>query len=297
LIGGLRAIGLRIEKRSQTAGPERGAQFSLLGLLAATTLIAAGIGGLEALRPALGTMSRDQFIDSSDLLIMTPLSITQGQQLRQFVMAASVALAALGGVWAILRPGASWLRLAALAGLISAISAYLTHLSNGATDLFITAAESLAIGFAGVAAVAGASVLPLRLMGFRLQRKARAIAAPAVVQSFQRRWIERIAAVILLGLSVTTIPWTREQMRRSQCANYTRINGGVMSWGIIRNSNELVPPLNAFGEWVDRRLVFSPMGFLQLRPYFSPVPNKIVLTTTTDSELLRNEARHEADLD
>jgi hypothetical protein len=257
LIGGVRVLGARIVKRSAAAGPERGAQFSLLGLLIATTAIAGGIGVLEALRPTLGSLSRDQLVDMSNFALLTPPSPRVAQQTRQLVMSASVALAALGGFWAILRPGASWLRLAALVGLILAIGIYLTHLSGAGDAAFAASAGSLACGLAMVAGLSGLSVLPIRLMGFRLQRSTPFTLQTSASQPIRMRWIERTAAVFLLAAAVAAIPLTRELLRRNSFRDVGRINGGVLAWGVTTPSGQLQTPMQAFAEWIEPGVVWG----------------------------------------
>jgi len=257
LIGGLRAVGQRVVNRSAAAGPERGAQFSLLGLLLATTAIAGGIGVLEALRPTLGSLSRSQFVDMSDLLQLTPPSARVGEQTRQLVMSASVALAAIGGLWVTLRPGGSWLRLAALVGLVPAIGVYLTHLSGTGDATFAASAGSLACGLAMVAGLTSLSVLPLRLMDFRLQRSTPIAVEAVASQPTRTRWIERMAAVFLVAAAVAAVPLTRELLRRNTIHDFGRTNGGVMTWGALAPSGQMQTPMQAFAEWIDPGVIWG----------------------------------------
>jgi hypothetical protein len=256
LIGGLRAVGQRIVKRSVATGPERGAQFSLLGLLLATTAIAGGIGALEALRPTLGGSSGSQLIDLRDLTLLSPSTGRVAQQTRQLVMSASVALAAIGGMWATLRPGASWLRLAALTGLVPAIGVYLAHLSGGGYGALVASAGSLTCGLAMVAGLTSLSVLPLRLMGFRLQRSASFSVETTVTQPTRRRWIERMAAVLLLAVAVAAVPLVRELFRRSTRDDFRNPNGGVLAWEALAPSG-LQTPMQAFAEWIDPGVIWG----------------------------------------
>jgi hypothetical protein len=257
LIGGLRAVGARIVKRSAASGPERGAQFSLLGLLLATTAIAGGIGVLEALRPTLGGLSRSQFVDMSDLILFSPPSVRVAQQARLLVLSASVVLAALGGLWVTLRPGASWLRLAALVGLVPAIGVYLTHLSGAGNAAFAASAGSLACGLAMVAGLTSLSVLPLRLLGFRLQRSTPLAVEAVASQPARRQWIERMAAIFLLAVAVAAVPLTRELLRRNAIQDFGRINGGSMEWEPLLPAGPMQTPMQAFAEWIDPGVIWG----------------------------------------
>jgi hypothetical protein len=155
-------------------------QYSILALLAATTLVAVTIGGLELLRPTIASPSveltdlrawlvgveREATFGRLELvrgLVPTPATV------RQFVLAAAVACCAVGALATVLRPGAIWLRLAVLTILIPSLAAYLAHLAGDGNTLGTNARE-LTVAFAAVAGLVAISVLPLRLFGFRLQR-------------------------------------------------------------------------------------------------------------------------------
>ncbi len=230
-----------------TGGRERGAQFSLLGLILATTLVAAAIGSLEALRPILRSQS------ASELALL--FSRLGGENeaaadawlsprlVRQTVMAAAVAFAALGGLWITLRPGAIWWRLGAVALAIPVLAVYLTNLSvsgsgrfpglSGVADTWnLATAVDLALAWTAVAFLAGMTVLPLRLFDYRLQRPAkaacRAQAADAVTPATSHRSPALlIGAVVLLAIVI----------------------GGM---GLASRGNpQLRPPQAAIASWIE----------------------------------------------
>ena len=107
-------------------------------------------------------------------------------------MAAS---AALGGVWVVLRPGTIWLRLAGLVVSLGVLGVYLPHLSGVATEEFTASAVNLSIALAAIAMHTGISVLPLRLLGYRLHRPL--MAAQRVTAAPPQRGRESIAVTIL----------------------------------------------------------------------------------------------------
>jgi hypothetical protein len=273
LICGLRVCGLRISKRSATDGPEPGAQFSLLALIVATTLIAIAIGSLEALRPALRSTQEDYNLAT---LIESWPSARIGIQLRELVMAATVAFTAAGGLWVVVRPGAPWLRLAALAALVPGAGLYLSHLSGasgvylGLTDrslLFQTAAY-LTCGLMPVAGLAALSVLPLRLMNFRLQRPLQS--APEVKVRRQQAvcLAQRVAAIFLLGAAIGVVPVSGVLNKPDMTADPGRINGGAMVWSRIHHFESNQAPMNTFARWIDDPAV-STWDVARLAPYFA----------------------------
>lgn len=182
---GLRLSGLRVPIDPAEGMQARGATFTIRGLLAITTAIALIIGGLEVTRPLLRT--RDANDDALALMISdnsgmvlsvspsTPWNVVEARILEaqrkgQFRLALATSLfasAALLAFAAILRPGAVWLRLAGLAALIPAAGWYVGHLTE--TDSASTV--TLTLWVATTAAIVAASLVPLRLMGFRLSRQ------------------------------------------------------------------------------------------------------------------------------
>lgn len=258
LMGGLRAAGLRIVRRSVADGPERGAQFSLFALLLATTMTAGVIGLLEALRP---TLQQVRGFDGWMYSVLSPLPLSSAaEQARQVVMATAVALSALGGLWVVMRPGAIWLRLAMTSVLLLAGGLYLSHLAgadsvfvglSGRSALFATAA-SLAIGLGSVAALLGLSVLPLRLMNFRWQRQLRPATQPAARAEDRARLIKRVAAILLLGAAIGIAPFARLLQRRGLGAESIEINGRLtVLWGDRSPLDEMATPLVAFRRWIE----------------------------------------------
>jgi hypothetical protein len=279
LSGGLRVCGLRIARRSASEGPERGAQFSLFALLLATTVIAVAIGLLETLRPRLREVRPGDLWAYPTLL--TPSLSDRAEQVRHMAMAASVGLSALGGLWVVLRPGAIWVRLAATSVLIATGGFYFAHLAGadiGLTDnsLFWTTGTSLAFGLASVAVLCGLSVLPLRLMGFRLQQPAAVanqIEAPAQVRM---RLAARVAATLLLGAAVALLALKSREANPSHTAINGRINVNSSYWLLLSGLgavDEIQPPIRAFAEWIDGRSISTLRDTIWLDTYFR-FPNR-----------------------
>jgi hypothetical protein len=231
-----RLFGFRVQRLDPTAGPERGAQFSLLGLLIATTLIAAAIGGLEALRPILSQDrgGRDGGLEVlfRDLSARERTAAPNSIFVRKFVMALAVALSGIGGLWVVMRPGAAWFRLGALAIAIPVLAVYLTRLA-GITDETVTTALSLGLGFALVAAFTGLTLWPLRVLEFRLQRRPKAAASGAPLAN--RRLADSAIPLAVAGLLL------------------------VAGWPLMPRlermaSARLQPPSQGFAEWIEPRL-------------------------------------------
>ncbi|HZN32468.1 MAG TPA: hypothetical protein VFB80_01570 [Pirellulaceae bacterium] len=222
----LRLLGFRMQRVDPAAGPERSAQFSLFGLLIATTLIAAAIGGLEALRPA---MTQDR---SPDFLFVLGELPRRPQQVREIVLAAAVALSAIGGLWVVARPGAAWFRLGGIALALPVAAVYLAYMT-GEADQRTSVAVNLGLGLALVAGLTGLSVLPLRMLDFRLKRPAaagaRSVAAAPKLGQLASRGAAIAVVVALVGLLPFSKPLTRSLM------------GG------------LSPPATAFAAWIQPR--------------------------------------------
>ena len=198
-----------------------------------TTLIAAAIGGLEALRPTIGTQRGSQVGDLSVWLAEIhpdqSASWWTPQQARRIVLAAALSLSAVGGLWIVVRPGADWFRLAAVAAAIPILAGYLTNLS-GETGERTMVAVNLGLGLAMVAALTSLSVLPLRLLDYRLQRKALQVNSIKPQHADRSRLMSRAAVlstvVLLLGLPVAIQPLVR------------------------RYQSYLNPPQAAFARWI-----------------------------------------------
>jgi hypothetical protein len=228
--------GQRVRRREITAGRERGAQFSLLGLILATTLIAATIGGLEALRPTLRSAGDSgarlfALIDGRQLPPAAP-EWASPRFARQSVMAAGVAFCALGGFWILLRPGAIWFRLVAIIVAVPTLAAYLTNLSDVGNDEFRTTAANIAAAWSAVALTSAFTALPLRLLGYRLQRNAKAATAesPSMPQTAKARRQAAeliggtIAMLLLLAMAIvgSRVAALNSQQMRSADASLAR---------------------------------------------------------------------------
>ena len=142
LVVGLRLCGLRVAKSAIAGGRERGAQFSILSMLIATTLIAAMVGALEALRPILSG-NIDQLSSVTRYIFDSVEDVLRAPTIRALVAASVAASAALGGVWVVLRPGTIWMRLAGLVVGLGVLGVYLPHLSGVATEEFTASAVNL----------------------------------------------------------------------------------------------------------------------------------------------------------
>jgi hypothetical protein len=161
----MRLSGLRAT-RSGKGGHESRPQFSIRSLLVTTTLIAVVIGCLEVLRPTVLVVSPEI---ESDGLARWQLE-NQATTVRQCVLSAAVAACSVAALAVVLRPGIAWLRLGILAVAIPTIGAYLTHLSGESAESFAVRAMEMTTALAAPAILVAITVVPLRLMGYRLMR-------------------------------------------------------------------------------------------------------------------------------
>ena len=196
------------------------------GSLIATTLIAAAIGGLEALRPTIVQDRGQDFAAFSGEIPRTP------QQVREIVLAASVALSAIGGLWVVTRPGAAWFRLGAMLLALPIVALYLAYMAAEA-DQRMLAAVNLGLGLALVAGLTGLTVLPLRLLDYRLKRPAAARASGVAATSLPGRLVSRGAAVAVIVALAAMLPLSKPLSR------------GVFA--------RLSPPATAFAAWIKPR--------------------------------------------
>ena len=158
LLLGLIALGLRV-RRAEENCDHRPAQFSLRGLVLATTAIAVAIGLLEALRPTLNAIIA---VDGGAARVAV--------EVRQLVLGGVVAMVAVGSLWVMLKSGAIWLRALVVTVSILSASLYLAHLTSGTNTDLTTSAWRLGMAISAIGLICGVSALPLRLMGYRLQR-------------------------------------------------------------------------------------------------------------------------------
>jgi hypothetical protein len=189
--------GLRVCDGSHVAGQSRGATFSIRSLLAITTAIAILMGGMQAARPWLRQQSGAsddaiEFIvqqDSAIRSIRTTITLEhtifrfpasaawnvvearllaaqrEGNLRLGFACLFSTAASLLAAA-AVLRPGAPWLRIAGLAILIPAAGWYIGNLTETGAESTLT----LTLWAATTVALVAGSLVPLRLMGYRLVR-------------------------------------------------------------------------------------------------------------------------------
>ena len=168
--------------RSSPRDDQTAAQFSIRSLIGFTTLVAVVIAVLERLRPMFaaglnGSQDYTYVILHSDLFP----DLTLAHTVRQLVLAVSIAGISCATIWAILRPGSPWIRLLATAVTAAALGVYLSHLSSSAEAARFAVANQVAV----LMAIVGGSVVPLRLMQFRLMRAA-TVAVPVRAPAKQR---------------------------------------------------------------------------------------------------------------
>lgn len=272
----IRLCGLRIARLPTARAAERGSQFSLLALLVSTTLIASLVGVLEWLRPALvadqGASLFANVIDNWQFrrIATTPEPPLNPLLARHLVMASAVVATALGGLWIVLRPGAIWLRLAAMAAAITTLGVYLTHLEGTGGDEFVPSAINLGIGLGQIAGMVGITALPLRLMGYRLQRQPRSVAVTTSPVTERQRVIGRAAA--LTGFLLL-------------------IAGSILCTRIAesRYGARASPPMKAFADWMEpwrrrRQILITTIG--SAIHIYKPIPTGIF---TTNYELNFND--------
>jgi hypothetical protein len=164
LVVAVRLCGLRGLPISM-GSPEPRPQFSIRTLLVMTTLVAVAIGCLEMLRPAELATPADMDFDEFAALVLGQSRLQA--TIRQYVLAVTVAGCALASLATVLRPGPTVLRLAILGIALPALGFYLTHVA-GSSNEFSQRAIELTAALAAPAALVAISVLPLRLMGYRL---------------------------------------------------------------------------------------------------------------------------------
>jgi len=272
----IRLCGLRIARLPIAGAAERGSQFSLMALLVSTTLIASLVGFLEWLRPALmGDQGASLFANVIDNWEFRRIATGAEPPLnpllaRNLVMASSVVAATLGGLWTMLRPGAIWLRLAAVVTSVAVLGIYLTHLAGIRGDEFVPTAVNLGVSMSQIAGLAGITTLPLRLMGYRLQRQPRTVAVATTLVTERQRLIGRAAA--LTGFLLL-------------------IAGSILGTRMAENryGARASPPMQAFADWMEpwrkrRLLLITSIG--SAIHLYKPIPTGIF---TTHYELNLND--------
>ncbi len=162
-----RCAGFRLAAERSLATEAKHPQFSIRGLLLLTTLIAALLGILELLRPSLGqnasVSTLYEQVVAARLKENTAAEFLAGVSLRSVVLAAALAVAPLVSLACVLRPGRMWLRLLVAAALVPLLGIYLANLTGDDLGTGISLAVSLTV----LAAIAGISAWPLRLLGVR----------------------------------------------------------------------------------------------------------------------------------
>jgi len=274
LIIGLRACGLRVMKTSSAKGPERRAQFSLLGLILVTTIIGVAIGVLEAMRPMLGSVRYDGgVITGSPPISLAPVAI----QLRGVIIAAMIALAGTGGLWVVLRPGAIWVRLAAMIALIPAAALYLTYHSDApntyvglsTTTHVVRTTTNIAGALAAVAVLCGLCGLPLRWMVFVFLRP-----LPLAIQAAERApqplgLTKRVAAILLLSTAIFLVRVGDRFIERNTPAYAGRINinsyelSPLLAWSPLGPTDEIQTPMSALAQWIDPKMRWNDVFLLK----------------------------------
>jgi hypothetical protein len=168
---GLRLAGLAIRPLAGSRLPrEKPAQFSIRSLIIFTTLVALAVGGLESLRPVI-TGETERLSPFARYVYDTVEDVFRPVTIRMLVLGVGVAGGAAAGLWTVLRPGATWVRLVGTAIGLPLLAVYLTDLYGNGISLRVNAVP-MTMALAAVAAITGASVLPLRLWNYRLTRHA-----------------------------------------------------------------------------------------------------------------------------
>jgi hypothetical protein len=166
LLAAVRFAGLAI--RQHPSHSDTAAQFSIRSLLVLTTMVAVAIACLERLRPHLAwspaSFSRLDILWEPIRDLTSQVGAAHAPRLA--VLSSVAAGVIVAAIWAVMRPGSPWLRTLATGISAAATGAYLVHLVDGWPNW------ELPIGLVLLAAFVGTSVLPLRLMGFRLERAA-----------------------------------------------------------------------------------------------------------------------------
>lgn len=172
---GLRLCGMRAPVETTEGMPTRGATFTVRDLLAITTAVAVVIGGIEATRPWLRHTSYNNELNAIrvpsaelDLMVVEHIILLaqRQDQLRTGLASALFAIASLLAFAAVLRPGTVWLRLAGLTILIPAAGWYIGHVTETNSDSTVI----LTLWAAATTAIVAGSLVPLRLIGYRLIR-------------------------------------------------------------------------------------------------------------------------------
>jgi len=183
-----RATGLRATLRVPGEQPDRGATFTVRGLLVITTAIALAIGMLEAARPWLraadnSTVAMELWLTSGArpqprLTLRAPAAapfkainawLVEAHRKGQFrlaLVACLLTVAALIAYTTLLRRGAVWLGLTGLAAIVPAAGWYIGHLTDTSPETSFT----LTLWIATIITIVVVSLVPLRLMGYRLVR-------------------------------------------------------------------------------------------------------------------------------
>ena len=164
----LRCCGLRIGKATPELTDRRLPQFSILGLIVLTTLVAAVLGALEWLRPTLRLESDLWMYEVGEVSFTSHHWLTSPSAARRAVMAAALAGAALAGGWSVLRPGLVWPRLMVAIAVAAVLGAYLVHVAGSDRGPVLGLSISLALH----ALLGAVSAWPLRLASARLTRRA-----------------------------------------------------------------------------------------------------------------------------
>jgi hypothetical protein len=229
----MRFIGMRIAKPAAEAGPKP-FQMSLLGLIVLITAIAGFLGLLQGVRHLLG----DWDVEISDLgrPLRGGTQIQLALQARAIVMGSTAALSGIGGIWIVLGPGVIWPRLAAALVLISALCVYLTYLTGFRTALTAEAA-TLGVAHFAIMVISALTILPLRLIGYRLQRRT----VNSTVESMRHK-----------------LPWRDWPLEANVFANVAAAAwflAPALHWGLEWGRNRMREPLTLMSEGIDSLVV------------------------------------------
>ena len=176
----LRICGVRVIPKPPRLD-DKAPQFSVRGLLIVTTLVALCVGGLEAARPWFEPVENRPIISDAELDAILAGKLTKDHfnlnwpeylgwinlgRPRQALMAVVLIANSLLAGWSAMRPGIPWLRFAGVAACVCAMGLYLGQFTGFDRESTLT----ITVWIATIGLIVGLSVVPLRLMGYRVVR-------------------------------------------------------------------------------------------------------------------------------
>jgi len=250
LVGVLRVAGLRVSRSTDGASDARGSQFSILGLILATTVIGIVIGALEAARPMLQAGGASEFGWASPRAIQT----------RGIVMAVAVVFSCMSGLFVVLRPGSIWIRLTAIVALLPAFALYLGHLSGASntyvglttTTMLVPTAVNLSYALGMTAVFSALCVLPQRFAGFRMRRRPQLIVDIVARREENFAMTKRVAAIVSLCIALGLLSLGDRLVADSTTTDSGRININSAELArLFAPSPDDQTPINAMAQWIN----------------------------------------------